>query len=117
MVWTVVFHEEFEGEFDGLKTTVQDGLLSKMLLLEEFGPRLGRPHVDTLNGSKFSNMKEIRFDAEDGVWRVAIAFDPERRAILLVAGDKSGVSHKNFYKMLIKKADERFVEHLENLKK
>jgi hypothetical protein len=52
----------------------------------------------------------------NGVWRTAFAFDPERKAILLVAGDKSGTSQKRFYKQLIKKADERFTEHLEQLK-
>lgn len=50
-------------------------------------------------------MKELRFDADDGVWRVAFAFDRKRKAILLVAGDKSGVSEKRFYKSLIAKAD------------
>ena len=116
-MWIVESHEKFETEFDELKTSVQDALLAKVLLLEEFGPKLGRPHADTLSGSKFSNMKEIRFDAEDGVWRVAFAFDPDRRAILLVAGDKAGVSQKGFYKILIKKADERFAEHLKDRQK
>jgi len=78
---------------------------------------LGRPRADTLNGSKHANMKELRFDADDGVWRVAFAFDPRRKAILLVAGDKSGVSKDRFYKALIGKADERFEAHLERLKK
>ena len=77
---------------------------------------LGRPTVDTLKDSRHSNMKELRFDADNGVWRTAFAFDPERKAILLVAGDKSGTSQKRFYKQLIKKADERFTEHLEQLK-
>jgi hypothetical protein len=58
-------------------------------------------------------MKELRFDAADGVWRVAFAFDPERRAILLVGGDKSGVSSKRFYKTLNRKADDRFSDWLE----
>ncbi|MBW4671434.1 MAG: type II toxin-antitoxin system RelE/ParE family toxin [Cyanomargarita calcarea GSE-NOS-MK-12-04C] len=58
----------------------------------------------------------MRFDAAGGVWRVAFAFDTERCAILLVAGDKSGVSQKKFYKQLIKKADARFTEHLAELK-
>lgn len=62
--------------------------------LREYGPALGRPEVDTLNGSKHANMKELRFRADGGVWRVAFAFDPERNAILLVAGDKSGTSEK-----------------------
>lgn len=77
---------------------------------------LGRPYVDTLEGSKYPNMKEMRFDADDGVWRVAFAFDPERKAILLVAGDKAGVAQKRFYKKLIAKADQRFADHLSKLK-
>lgn len=73
---------------------------------------MGRPRVDTLKGSRHSNMKELRFSAADGEWRVAFAFDPRRRAILLVAGDKSGGSDKRFYRELIRKADERFDAHL-----
>jgi hypothetical protein len=86
-------------------------------LLEEFGPDLKRPYADTLNSSKHNNMKELRFEADNGVWRVAYAFDPERKAILLVAGDKSGVNEGRFYKTLIAKAEERFDEHLEQLEK
>jgi hypothetical protein len=74
---------------------------------------LGRPHVDTLKGSKHANMKELRFEADGGVWRVAFAFDPKRRAVILVAGDKVGVAQARFYKALIAKADRRFAEHLE----
>jgi hypothetical protein len=62
-------------------------------------------------------MKELRFDADDGVWRTLFAFDPERKAIILVAGDKSGGSEKRFYKDLIKKADKRFDQHLIALQK
>jgi hypothetical protein len=62
-------------------------------------------------------MKELRFTAADGVWRVAFAFDPDRCAILLVAGDKSGGSQKRFYKQLIEKADQRFESHLVRLRK
>lgn len=79
-------------------------------MLETFGPQLGRPHVDTLKGSKHGNMKELRFEAADGVWRAAFAFDPERRALVLVAGDKSGGSEKRFYRSLI--ADARFDGYL-----
>ncbi len=57
-------------------------------------------------------MKELRFNAADGVWRVAFAFDPKREAVLLVAGDKSGRSEKRFCKQLIRKADQRLAEHL-----
>jgi len=90
-------------------------LIAGIRLLQQFGPVLGRPAVDTLKGSKHSNMKELRFRAEGGVWRVAFAFDPERAAILLVGGDKSGVGSGRFYKGLIRRADARFDQHLEAL--
>jgi hypothetical protein len=62
-------------------------------------------------------MKELRFSAADGEWRVAFAFDTRRKGILLVAGDKSGVSGKRFYRELIRKADNRFDAHLARQKK
>jgi hypothetical protein len=95
------FGEEFDAEFEELPEAVQDELLASAKLLATFGPQLSRPHADTLNASSFANMKELRFEADDGVWRVAFAFDPERKAILLVAGDKSGGSEKRFYRTLI----------------
>lgn len=62
-------------------------------------------------------MKELRFSAADGVWRLAFAFDPARKAILLIAGDKSGQSEKRFYRELIRKADDRFDAHLVRAKR
>ncbi|MGH7984057.1 MAG: type II toxin-antitoxin system RelE/ParE family toxin [Candidatus Udaeobacter sp.] len=103
--------DEFQPEYEKLSADVQDELLAMTRLLQQFGPQLKRPHVDTLNGSHHANMKELRFTAADGVWRVAFAFDPQRKAILLVAGDKSGSSEKKFYRKLIEKADHRFNAH------
>ena len=104
MKWDVQLYNTFDAEFDDLPEAVQDELLAHALLLKELGPQLGRPRVDTLNGSKHANMKELRFTADDGVWRMAFAFDPKRRAILLVCGDKSGGSEKRCYKQLLKKS-------------
>ena len=117
VLWTVELGEEFKPEFDALAEEVQDELLAKTRLLQQFGPRLGRPNVDTLKDSKHANMKELRFDAAGGLWRVAFAFDPERKAVLLVAGDKSGGSQKAFYRELIRKADRRFDAHLKRVKR
>jgi hypothetical protein len=112
MTWKVAFHDAFADEFLALRPEVRRELAAHAVLLERFGPQLRRPYADTLNGSKHANMKELRFTANDGVWRVAYAFDPKRRAILLVAGDKSGQSTRRFYRQLIAKADARFSEHL-----
>lgn len=117
MIWDVLLHEAFDTELDDLPEAVQDEVLALMGLLKQFGPALGRPRVDTLKGSHHANMKELRFDAVGGVWRVAFAFDPKRQAILLVGGDKSGVSEKRFYQQLIRKADARFNEHVAGFKK
>ena len=117
MKWEIEFHKDFAPEFSTLPDEVQKELLAHALLLQRFGPQLGRPRVDTLKGSRHANMKELRFDAADGVWRVAFAFDPKRNAVLLIAGDKSGGGEKRFYRQLIAKADERFDEHLSQINK
>ncbi len=117
MKWEVDLHDDFVPEYRDLHQNVQDELLAQIELLEQFGPQLGRPRADTLNGSRHANMKELRFDAAGGVWRVAFAFDPSRKAILLVAGDKSGGSEKRFYRRLIDKADARFEVHLAKVKR
>jgi hypothetical protein len=116
-MWTVEIGDEFEPEFLALPQEVQDEAFTMVRLLQKFGPQLGRPRVDTLKNSRYANMKELRFDADDGVWRIAFAFDPKRKAVLLVAGDKSGVSEKRFYRELIRKADQRFDTHLERISK
>jgi len=115
--WVVEIGDEFEPEFQELHENVRTEILALSRLLQQFGPRLGRPRVDTLNGSRHANMKELRFSAAGGQWRVAFVFDPKRRAVLLVAGDKSGGSERRFYHELIRKADERFDAHIARLKK
>jgi hypothetical protein len=117
MSWVVEIGDEFEPEFGALPEDVQIEILALSRLLQQFGPRLGRPRVDTLDSSRHANLKELRFSAADGEWRVAFAFDPKRKAVLLVAGDKSGGSEMRFYRSLIRKADERFDAHLARLRK
>jgi hypothetical protein len=115
MTWIVEFADEFAQEFDRLEVEVQDELLAQAQVIERFGPAAKRPRVDTLQGSKHANMKELRFDAAGGVWRVAFAFDPRRRAMLLVGADKSGGSQARFYEHLIAIADRRFDAHLRQI--
>jgi len=110
--WVADFHDDFVREFDLLPEAVQDELLAHVALLEVFGHQLGRPRVDTLKGSRHSNMKELRFRAGGGVWRFAFAFDPKRAAIVLCGGNKSGGSERIFYRQLLEKADRRFDSHL-----
>ena len=115
--WAVDFHDDFVPDYNQLPIDVQDELLAHIRLLEQFGPQLGRPRVDTLQGSRHANMKELRFDAADGVWRFAFAFDPNRQAIVLCGSDKSGISQRRFYQKLIAKADARFEAHVTRIQK
>jgi hypothetical protein len=113
--WEVRFHEEFYKEFGTWSEVVQDAVLSALCKLRAFGPSLGRPSVDTLKGSGYPNMKELRVDAAGGVWRIAFAFDPKRRAILLTGGNKTGASKDRFYSTLIRVADARYGQLLKSI--
>ena len=113
--WEIHFHDEFLREFESWSQVVQDSVLSSLGKLRAFGPSLGRPSVDTLKGSDYPNMKELRVDAGSGVWRIAFAFDPKRKAILLTGGNKSGISKDRFYSTLIRVADARYEEHLKSI--
>ncbi len=116
MTWEVRLAPEFVEELSKLTSAVRIELLAQAKLVATVGPQLGRPRVDTLKGSRHANMKELRFSADGGEWRVAFAFDPNREAILLVAGDKAGVGQRRFYQRLIGTADARYDAHLSRLK-
>jgi hypothetical protein len=109
--WEVVFDDDFQAEFELFDEAVRDKILIRAGVLRYVGPNLARPYADTLEGSKYANMKELRAPVGDEVWRVAYAFDRKRRSILLCAGNKQGKNQKKFYKDLIALADERFARY------
>jgi hypothetical protein len=86
-------------------------------VLETFGPQLGRPHVDHIKGSKHANMKELRTRHHHHQYRTLFAFDPIRRGILLLGGDKTGTDQERFYESLIAHSDLLFDRHLETLQR
>jgi len=110
--WSVEFCDEFDLEFEELNEDVKCNLIQHLNLLKIYGQQLSRPYADTLNGSTYPNMKELRFNADNRVWRVAFAFNTQRQAIILVAGDKAGTNQPKFYQQLISRADRRYVDHL-----
>ncbi|MFJ4389884.1 type II toxin-antitoxin system RelE/ParE family toxin [Pseudomonas soli] len=112
MAWSIIFCDEFVAEFETLDRVVKQELMGQLRFLEHQGPELGRPKVDILKGSRHRNMKELRFRAGKGVWRIAFAFDPARCAVMLVAGDKVGLSERLFYRRLLSRADDRFDNYL-----
>ncbi len=113
MTWEILFHSEFEEWFDEQEESLREAIASALDVLEEEGPLLGRPYVDTIRESKLPNMKELRVQHQGRPWRILFAFDPKRQAILLVGGDKGG--EKRWYKENIPIAERRFNEHLRTL--
>ena len=105
--------KDCEDWFDGLEEELQGEIFALIGLLARFGPNLGRPRVDGVKGSKYSNMKELRIQYRGNPWRILFAFDPQRTAILLVGGNKRG--DKGWYKDHIRIADQRFERWLDGL--
>jgi len=110
-VWDVEFSDEFEAWWDSLSIDEQQAVDAAVVVLERRGPGLGRPLVDTVEGSRHTNMKELRV----GTIRILFAFDPRRSAILLIGGDKRG-RWQEFYERMIPLADDLFDKHLQALK-
>ncbi len=113
MEWEILFCEDFFLEFQQLSENAQNELLAHLTVLGKYGPGLGRPWVDTLKGSVYSNMKELRFVYQQVPYRYFFAFDPKRRAVVLVGGSKS--NQKRFYEKMIRIADARYARHLQTL--
>ncbi len=114
-MWKILRTNEILSWIKDLDGNAKEAVLKSLLILREIGPSLGRPHVDSVKGSKYSNMKELRVQNKSRVFRIFFVFDPERNAILLIGGDKRGV--KKFYENMIDKADELYCRHLAILRK
>lgn len=111
-MWKIIQTSTFDDWFAKLDVAAQSDILEKAVVLREFGPRLGRPTVDSVVGSAHSNMKELRVQSNGRPFRIFFAFDPKRQAVLLIGGNKQG--DKRFYKKLIPIADKLFSEYLED---
>lgn len=116
MAYSVRFHPDFVPEWKALPVGLKELVGEVLDHLEDDGPFLGRPEVDTLSGSRHANMKEIRVRFAKQVWRFAFAFDPTQSAIILCGGEKQGKSQGLFYRHLVAKADARFSAWLEETK-
>jgi len=113
-MWEVITTDTFDNWFDNLNDSDRANVIAGMLLLQEIGPHLSRPYADTLNGSKYSNMKELRIQSKGDPLRAFFAFDPKRKGVLLCAGNKVG-DEKRFYKRMIPIADNEYKKYLNTM--
>jgi hypothetical protein len=110
MPWEVEFTDEFGQWWESLSAEEQDSVDSSVHMLEDAGPALTRPYADTIRGSQFPNMRELRIQHQGHPYRVLYAFDPRRTGILLIGGDKTGNSR--WYQEFVPKADAIYLQHL-----
>jgi hypothetical protein len=115
MAWNVELTDEFLQWWNELDSAEKGSLAVSIELLEEKGPNLGRPFVDSVNGSRHSNMKELRTQHQGKPYRSFFAFDPRRTPILLIGGDKTG--DMRFYDRMIPIADDLYDGYLQEIEK
>ncbi|MDY3331252.1 MAG: type II toxin-antitoxin system RelE/ParE family toxin [Pelistega sp.] len=111
--WNVILTERFETWLTHQDKSTRISVLTSLTNLQTFGPLLGRPYADTIKGSLYPNMKELRIQHNGKPIRAFFAFDPLRQAIVLCAADKS--NDKLFYPKMLKIADSEFKKYLQNL--
>jgi hypothetical protein len=114
-MWDIEYTDEFGAWWDSLRGDAQEAIAHDVEVLGQIGPGLGRPRVDTVKGSRFANMKELRTQHRGEPYRTFFAFDPRRCAILLIGGSKAG--DNRFYETFVPKADKLYDEHLQTLRR
>ena len=112
-MYEIEYTDEFQMWWESLSISEQEDLAHSVTVLEQFRPSLGRPHVDTVSASEFRNMKELRTQSAGSPLRTFFAFDPKRKAILLIGGDKTG--DQRFYERMIPLADKLYIQHLKEI--
>jgi len=115
VAWDIEGCDQFADWYGDLRPEEQARVDYVIAILEQRGPTLGRPYVDTVYGSRHSNMKELRVQVAGDPTRIFFAFDPRRTAILLIGGDKTG--NVLFYDRMIPIADDLYDEHLAEIEK
>lgn len=113
MSWTVEVTDEAKAWLMSLTDSEYDSMAYAIDALEEAGPRLGRPLVDSIKASRHHNMKELR--SVGGNLRALFCFDPRRAAIILLGGDKTN-DWGGWYERNIPIADDLYDSYLNELK-
>ena len=115
MAFDIEFADEFGAWWDSLSVAEQKSVTHGVDLLQQSGPMLSRPYADTIKGSQYANMKELRVQHEGRPYRILFAFDPRRAGMLLIGGDKTG--NNRWYEEFVPKADAIYTQHLRELER
>ncbi|WLI77602.1 type II toxin-antitoxin system RelE/ParE family toxin [Kosakonia sp. H02] len=115
-MWQIEMTETFDDWFSSLGDNDRASVLAALMVLRAKGPLLPRPYADTIKGSRYNNMKELRVQSRGDPLRIFFAFDSRRSGILLCAGNKVG-HEKRFYDVMIPIADRELMLHLQKINK
>lgn len=113
-MWEVVALDQFREWYLGLSDDEADRVTAAVELLGEEGPSLARPHADRISSSRHHNMKELRTRHGDDQFRILFAFDPIRRAVLIIGGSKTGQWNR-WYDEHVPLADDLYDTYLQTL--
>ena len=113
MAWEIEVSDEFKEWYESLTDEECGSVHNVIEALAQLGPALGRPQVDTLKGSRYANMKELRIQHQGRPYRILFAFDPRRYAYLILGGEKNGDAQ--LYIDAIRRADQIYAKHLEEI--
>ena len=109
------YTNEYEDWFTAQDEEAKILINAKIMVLKAFGPNLGRPYVDTIKGSKYKNLKELRINHKKYVFRILFVFDKKRNCWFIIGGNKKGKNEKDFYNKIIKQAEELIEKYIELL--
>jgi hypothetical protein len=115
MAWEVEASDEFKDWYESLDEAERASVAENVDMLEVYGPALGRPYADTIRESRYPNMKELRVQHQGKPYRILFAFDPRRRAYLILGGDKTGDA--NWYVEVIRRAEGIYTLHLKEIER
>ena len=108
-MWEVIQTSNFKEWYDDLDEDAKEDILSSIIILQNTGPILGRPKVDTLKGSKIKNLKELRVQSNGRPFRIFFLFDSKKNIVLLTGGNKQ--NDKSFYKRKILESEKIYKEY------
>ncbi len=110
MPWTLVYVPEFVEWLENQQPELRKDIIRLLEILSQAGPILGRPKADTIKGSKFSNLKELRLNHRGMPIRILFIFDAERNGVVLLGGNK--LNDKRWYERNVPIAENRFENYL-----
>jgi hypothetical protein len=109
----VEYTDEFGAWWDSLTAGEQKSVAYSIRLLEDHGIDLRRPQADTIHGSVLPNLRELRCQHQGPPYRILYVFDPRRKAILLIGGEKTG--NPRWYLEFVPKAEKIYRQYLREL--